>query len=656
MKINILLLIVLFLIFLYSCSGIKVLDNQTIAPPVDHLYSENFLKQISAIKGEYGKGKTDIALLQLQKIDETQLLKTEIALKRNLMGVIYFSLKKYDEAVYNFGLALANSSQDYGLTAQVYLNLASSYYRAGFMDKAFDASKSINPDYLSENELQKYYLLHLKLCKHHSEEKLAIPTYIHKLKSKNSISELESDPSFFELKKSFLQLNGDEQSFILRQSEKYKSFVSSYLAYFAGEISFLSGDKSRGNNFFDWSVDNNNHKELASLIESFLVRIENLAKLNMSNVGIVLPLSGKKKTFGERALFGIDIGFKDLLSKNEKIKLFISDSESSETVGSQKVIELIEKHNVMAIIGGLFPEEAVKEYLEARSRGVLFISLSAIYLPKEQKDYLLVEIPSSIESQMELVFSKEFLNKFGKRAALIYQNGARGEAYAEAFWRMAEQTGVTLSGVASFNKEEKNYSFPVKHILGLDFTKDRHQEVVLHSQIAEHEKRFAHKRIQHLTAQQDFDWLFVPVFPFDALQVIPWLPYYDARNIEVIGDYSWRSQLLAKDGERLGTLYFIEGSGEVENSSFIDAFNAAYGINPGLVETVGKSSIGIIDFIVNKSKDEDFDKRDSFNVFIRGLNELTSSYSKWHLKENLWIKKSTLFSLRRSNITPVSLQ
>ena len=86
--------------------------------------------------------------------------------------------------------------------------------------------------------------------------------------------------------------------------------------------------------------------------------------MNAASVGVVLPLSGSKAGFGKRALFGID----QSIQKNAlgKYKIHIADSKSSAAVGSYRVKELAESHFVSTIIGGLFPQEAMGEYLEAK--------------------------------------------------------------------------------------------------------------------------------------------------------------------------------------------------------------------------------------------------------------------------------------------------
>ena len=139
-----------------------------------------------------------------------------------------------------------------------------------------------------------------------------------------------------------------------------------YLSYLDAKRRYYEGDKDRAVVILDWLKGFfQKGGQLSSLIEDFFMRVENYSKMNASSIGVVLPLSGSKASFGKRALFGIDQSIRD--NALDKYKIHIADSRGSSSVGSYRVKELAESHFVSTIIGGLFPHEAMGEYLEAKN-------------------------------------------------------------------------------------------------------------------------------------------------------------------------------------------------------------------------------------------------------------------------------------------------
>ena len=260
------------------------------------------------------------------------------------------------------------------------------------------------------------------------------------------------------MKKVFFKLSRTERVRFLEHFAEKNNFSVGYLAYLQVEKLFYQGSLDEAKDLTSWLKRKFEESvELVELVHSFTNKINNNdGEIDPYSVGIVLPLSGAKAIFGNRALEGIDSGFRDFLKRNESsekpLKIFVEDSKGSGVVGSFRVEKLAQKNKVSVIIGGLFSDEAEKEYLAAKKRGIFFISLSQVYLPKEQKDHLLLEIPGSVESQINKLFAEDMIKKFGSKVAIIYPESTRGKAYIDEFWRRSQLKGVNVNGIASFQK------------------------------------------------------------------------------------------------------------------------------------------------------------------------------------------------------------
>jgi ABC-type branched-subunit amino acid transport system substrate-binding protein len=641
------LLSLTFLLLLGSC-GVTMIKKGSRSD----LYTENFITKLDAIKAKYRQGEGDVALKSLMEMPEEGLLPSEKAMRRNLIGVILFSKEDYEKAIFNFDLALSSSRLDESLTAQIHLNLASSYYKLGYMQKAFSAVKMSDYTQLSKPEAKKHHKLRYKLAKDLERDREVIESLLLYLSDKKGITDLKNDPMYEHLLSGFVKMKSRDKVQLLEQFEESRSFVVGYLAYLEAEKIYYDGQKEEAKNYLDWIKKRyEDTDELIELVNNFYFRVQNFAKMNQKSIGVILPLSGEKKDYGERALLGIDTGLSEInsqLPEGEHFTLHIMDSEGSGAVGAYRVKDLIEKHSVGAIIGGLFSTEATKEYQEARKNGVLFISLAQIFLPKEEKDHLLLEIPGSIESQVARVFSDEMLQVFGKNAAILYPQSQRGEAYVSEFWRRAQQSGVSVTGINHYDKNQTDYRDPVRNLLGLQNTRARKEELDLLSEIHALEDRRTIRRIQTLKPVLDFDWIFIPAYPKEALQIIPSFTYFDAFNLKMVGGPSWRSRMLSRHSSKLGKLFFVGDDVRPVSKNFIQNFASKYKARPRLIEIRAYDSISILKNVFTEKK---FETRDELDIHLRSQTQISGLTGSWYLDDSIWIKKMSSLMLKSGKIS-----
>lgn len=640
----------LLLMFATGCGGIQVLGG---AKKSD-LYTADFLEKIGGIKERYRLGDGVNALVQLQNLDETNLLPTEKALKRNLIGVILFSERDYDQAIQSFELALSTSRLDEGLTAQIYLNLASSYYKLSFLEKAYITLDQADFKKLESEEVKKYHRLKYNLARELEKKEAIIPSLIWYLADKKDVSQLKSEPLYEQLASEFFALESTDQARMIERFDNEKLFVVGYLAYLAAERRYYRGDKDGARDLLSWLKNRyDDSSEISGLVENFFFRVEKATQLDPTAIGVILPLSGPKKDFGTRAMLGIDSALRDgaesVEGTNSPFILHIGDSEGVGSVGAFRVRELINTKFVSIIIGGLFPAEALGEYLEAKRNGVFFISLSEIYLPKEQKDHLLLEIPGSVESQIARLFKDDFLSEFGKKAAILYPQTENGEAYVNEFWRVAKEHGVQVTGALSYDKAATDFREPVKNLLGLKFPRERQEEFDMLSDVYALEKNKSIRRIQTLRPQMDFDWIFVPSYPQEALQIIPSFSYLDAFNVKIVGGPSWRTQSLSKESQRI-PLMFVGDEVQANVKDFTQNFVKRYQSAPKLIEMRAYDSMSITKKILSARK---FGSRDELEAYTRELEKLKGLTGDWTLVDGIWLKDMAALKLTRGAIKPL---
>ncbi len=640
----------LIFLILVGCSGISM-----ISPGTEDLYSKAFMTQIEQYKKQFSVGQKEQALNSLKAMSEVEMLPSEKALRRNLMGVIYFSSEEFDQAIYQFNLALMSSSLDRKLTAQIHLNLASSYFKLGDNEKSLTTLNKAEYRNLIGDESKKFHLLRLTLAKELAMNFDALDSLIWLLKDAPDLMTLKGNKYYSDLVNQFFSLEESKRLRLVQSYSKDNFFVVGYLGYLETQHLMTLGRNEEATDLGEWIKDNfEDNQELHNILSIFKEEFKDVSVVSLSTLGVVLPLSGKKKEFGKRALIGIDFALKKIKEKTGKeYKLLVRDSMGSPILGRKIVKDLVETNKVSLIIGGLFSNEALTEYEESRKYRTLFISLSQIYIEKRFKDHLLIEIPGSIESQMSLLFSDKFLNFFGRDSAIIFPESERGRAYLEEYWQLANQKNVKVTTVASYDKNKTDQTDTIKKVLGLKYKRQRQEELELLQEVHKLEGKTSIRRIQTLKPEVDFDWVFVPSFPQEALQIIPSFGYFDAFNVPIIGGPSWRSRALSRQSRKHGKLFFIDSEIPTSTSDFNVDYKKVYGTVPRLIEILGYEAMTLAGEV---GKLGEFEQRSDLDKAL-GENEFLNGVTGTFFKKNgpLWLKTMDLMTLYRGKTSKLDM-
>lgn len=623
---------ILITFFVLSCSGVRMLTPEEI-------YAPEFLKKIEGIQIIYRDGDKKTAIEKLNAMNDLEISEAEVAKKYNFLGIIYFSQQDYDTAIEKFEMARSRARLDLNLKAQIYLNIASSYYKKGLYEKSYSYLEQIDRDAIKGNENQKYFKLKLVLSQQLEKPKEVVRSIIPLMGNMKIFKEVEDHQYKELLVDNFRKLSTSERVYLLEEYDSQSNLTAAYLAKEEALNRYYMGDRPGAEDVLNWLQDKYGRSEdVSAFIKDFQFRIENYSKIDVGAIGVVLPLSGKKEKFGKRALAGIDsaLNFDD--NKVLAAKVYTRDSQDNPYVAQKMINDLIQKHHVSIIIGGLFPTTAKEEYLEAKKYGVLYVSLSPVHLDKEDKNHLLLEIPGSIQSQVDKVINENFLSRFGKKIAVLYPDSEGGQAYVNEIWRKSKSGIVDISSIYKYDKNNRDFREPVSKILGLKFKRERKEEFELWKEIYEAKrkvKRSSIRRIQTLKPVVDFDWVFAPAYPQDAIQIIPVFSYFDARRLKFVGGPSWMSRKLVREQRNLGQLYFVGDDPKDFDKKFAESFKVRNSKTPRLIETLAFEAMDISLNVIEGTK---FEKREELETRLINMKELKGVTGSWSLKEGIWMK------------------
>ena len=630
------------ILLIYSCSNIKMLTPEDI-------YSPEFLQKIQSIQLIYKDGDKNAALEKLNAINDLEATDAELAKKYNFVGIIYFSQQNFDTAIENFEMARNKTRIDRVLTSQVYLNLASSYYKKDLYERAYSYLEQVDKDVFSTKEETNYYKLRLALAQQLEKPKETVESIISLIGNKFLFSEIENHQYKEALVDNFRKLSTSERVYLIEKFDNKEAITSAYLAKEEALQRYYMGDRPGAEDVLSWLENKYSHSDdVKSFIKNFQFRIENYSKIDVGAVGVLLPLSGKKGQFGKKALTGIDSALNHGNNKVLAAKIYTRDSRNNSYIAKKMINDLIQKHHVSIIIGGLFSKTAKEEYLEAKKYGVLFISLSPVHLKKEEKNHLLIEVPGSIESQVDAIMNPEFLNKFGNKIAMIYPETEGGLSYVNEVWRRSEQGLIKLSSIQSYDRTNKDFRSPVSKILGVKFKRERKEEFEVWKDIYALEKKTSSiRRIQTLKPIVDFDWVFAPAYPKDAIQIIPTFSYFDAKKLKFIGGPSWMSKSIVKEQRNLGKLFLIGDDPKDFDKSFGEDFKIRNNKSPRLIETLSFEAMNLSLAVIEGTK---FEKREQLETRLVNLKTIKGVTGSWNLKEGIWMKEMDFLNVSRGKI------
>jgi hypothetical protein len=642
------LIFIFTLLLSFSCGNVKLLNDKK----PEEIYSETFLDKLKKARIHLAKKDYQAAIKIMNSDAEKNLSKSELAMQKNFLGVIYFTQNDYEKALYHFNIALGHSNEDRNLTNQIYLNQASCYFRLDKYDLLEVSHGKIIVEALTAEEKKKFALLGLKLAQRLKDEQKEFQYLDLYLADVQRINELKSLSNFNRLAELFSAKSVSDKMRLIKDQKEVGTLALGYLGYKEIDGFYVSGEREQAKDLLAFLKEfYGKNKDLDVLLKNHKFVAEDFSSFEVFNVGVILPLTGPKSSYGKRSLLGIDFALKSLSAEEQsKINLIVRDSKGSGAVGSHQVKELIEKHKVSYIIGGLYPDESTRVYRECKKYGALFISLSQIHLDKELKGKLLLEVPGSVESQVATLASNGFKERFGKKAAILYSNDDEGEAYLASLWSESKKGEVELRELMSYEKNRTDYRDPVKKVLGLQYPRLRLEEFRMLDSMYNLEEKKNIKRMQTLPPVVDFDWVFIPSPPREALQIIPSFKYFDAFNLHIVGTPQWRSKLLITEGPSNTKIYFVDDDMDIEKDNFNKKFSQIYKSSPKVVEIRSFEAFNLGTLIMKEAKGSD---RFELAEQIAGLKTLKGFTGVWELQDNLWIKSMAVFSISKGKIEKV---
>ncbi|PJA20658.1 MAG: hypothetical protein COX62_04250 [Deltaproteobacteria bacterium CG_4_10_14_0_2_um_filter_43_8] len=349
---------------------------------------------------------------------------------------------------------------------------------------------------------------------------------------------------------------------------------------------FRSEDREKTKPLLKYFVSSYPKSELTPQALLWLQEVNEDFKDITLTVGVILPLSGKYKIYGDAVLKGVECaaGIYKPCKSLKGTKLLVRDSEANPEKAVAAVDEL-QKAGVQVIVGPLSTNAVTAAAKRAEHHHLPMIMLSQLDGVVNNLDYV---FRNSItpESQVKTIIDFALHKRNLKRFLILHPQTSIGKTYAELFRTRATEAGGVVVGVQEYASDQMGFVRKLQH--------------------AQREKKRGKKVRLHSKLTLDYDALFIPDSPYVASYLAPVLSMLGVKKVQLLGTARWDNQKLIERGGKyvegaLFTSAFSPNLPDVSSKEFIDRFTESYKFSPTLLEALGYDSLRMVMVATEKS-------------------------------------------------------
>jgi len=302
-------------------------------------------------------------------------------------------------------------------------------------------------------------------------------------------------------------------------------------------------------------------------------------------VGVILPLSGPYRPFGERTLQGIQLAIKEIETpgKTPLISLAVRDSKGDPNEAEKAVEELVSQEKSIAIIGDLLSSTADRASKRAQELKVPLITLS-------QKEPLGVKGDFIFQDSLTPSAQVETLAAFATRElelrtfAIFYPNSPYGHHYKTLFAQEVIRRGGKVTGSAAYPEDQIDLSQEIKTLFRIKPT-----------------QKYDSKKTkeEEFVASLSVDGVFIPDSYDQAGQIMAQLDFYNVKGVTFLGINAWNNPgLLSAGGRSAEGSFFVDAFSRTNPSPapehFVKGFRRMFSRDPETLEALGYEAAGLL--------------------------------------------------------------
>lgn len=359
-----------------------------------------------------------------------------------------------------------------------------------------------------------------------------------------------------------------------------------------------------------------------------LEQVQTRLHANAHQIGVILPLSGPYRQYGERALAAIKMVFQ----ANSPYTLVVKDNGDDTATATQAVEDLVLKDHVIAIIGPLFSAPAVAAAHKAQELGVPMLSLSHQPGLPQIGPYIF-RTALTVEAQAKMLAKSAFDEMHMSRFAILYPRNRYGQDFAKAFAQEVSARHGEIRGIESYEPNQTTFSEPIRKLVGRwepSARKDYREGVkaIKAQKLSSHKEQAAIERLQKsLYPIVDFDGIVLPDSARNIGLVAPALAFEDivlthdpklldrikqttgnaeVKPVTLLGGSTWNTPMTLDSCDRyceeaVFVDAFFADSAQPAVRDFVTAFRDVTQAEPHLSEAQAYDTAGLLKSVLQSS-------------------------------------------------------
>lgn len=360
-----------------------------------------------------------------------------------------------------------------------------------------------------------------------------------------------------------------------------------------------------------------------------LERLKARFEVDPFGVGVILPLSGRRRQWGNRSLQAIRMAFGD----SSPFTLIIKDSEGDPAVAAKAVEDLVLQQHVIAIVGPLFSKGAMAAALKAEELSVPILLLSHREGLPQLGPYVF-STGLTVQAQARALAKTAFERLGFSRFALLYPNRGYGEQFAGAFWDEVERRRGEIRGAESYEHDATTFREPVRKLVGRYYWYSRQEyrdklKELKKLKLPPHRFKYEVEKMQkRLPPVVDFDaivipdqgrrvGLIAPALVFEDLvmtrdekrleKIRKATGFEDIRPVTLLGASTWNTPMTVEHCEQYceGALFvdaYYPDSPTSRVRDFVSAFKEKSGVDPSFTEAQAYDTAKLLQQVLSSSK------------------------------------------------------
>lgn len=411
-------------------------------------------------------------------------------------------------------------------------------------------------------------------------------------------------------------------------------FLRGHAAYRLGQFYLAQRNNASAKRAFQKVLQFLPETELAETAQKRIDQIDLVNHVNPSTLGVVLPLSGKHASLGQKLLRGLQMGIGlDGEVAGNPIKLAVVDSEGNPDTARKGVEKLVHEDSVIAVVGSLLSKTANAVADQAQVLNVPNLALSQKSGLTSTGDNIF-RFGMTSEMQVRYLVKRCMQDLGMRRFAIVYPNDKFGVEYANLFWDEVRARGGEIRAAQTYDADETDFSGLVQRLTGTFFLEDRQEELRWMEKLQKDEKQKVGSHRNHndeksLAPVVDFDAVFIADGIKAMGQISAMLAFNGVKGVRIIGPNLWNNESIIKRVANAGNqIIFVDGapfSGKSTTAQlFIKKYKSYFNENPGTFEVQGYEAGLLLSKALSQavSSREDFKERLKSLSSVQGLTDM----------------------------------